>query len=105
MFQGLCRRRVAVLGYWLSEKHWGRGYMTELMRGFVRWAFEAYDDLDRIEATVYSWAPASMVVLRRVGFSEEGSARGAIVRLGKRCDLVTFGMVREGLEIDEEPPS
>ena len=30
----------AEIGYWLSEEFWGKGWMTELLAGFVEWVLE-----------------------------------------------------------------
>lgn len=93
------RHRVASIGYWIGEPQWGKGYTTEFVRGFVQWVWEAYSPevLDKLEAGVYGWNTASMGVLRKCGFVEEGRYRGGVWKMGFRTDLVVFGLLREDL--------
>ena len=104
MFQKDVQERTAELGYWIAEDHWGKGFVTEAVAAMLAWGWQAYPEMDRVEAGVYSWNPASTSVLRKLGFAEEGRRRAAVFRMGKRCDMVLFGMVREGLEESPNTP-
>jgi RimJ/RimL family protein N-acetyltransferase len=55
------------LGYLIAECRWGRGYATELVRGFVGWARGS--PYDRIVAGVATDNAASRRVLEKAGFS------------------------------------
>ncbi|ROW11404.1 hypothetical protein VMCG_01272 [Cytospora schulzeri] len=93
--------RTVEFGYWIGREHWGRGYGTEAVGGFSRWAFETFPEVLRLEATVHEGNGASEAVLRKAGFQKEGVRRKAIWKNGKALDLVLFGMLREecpGLE-------
>ena len=37
---------TAELGYWIGERLWGRGYVTEAVRDFTKWIFEDYEGMD-----------------------------------------------------------
>jgi len=59
------------LGYWLGERYWGRGYMTEAARGFI-----AHVLASGIGDTLYSGAfvenASSLRVQQKLGFVEVG---------------------------------
>ncbi|ETN45602.1 uncharacterized protein HMPREF1541_09434 [Cyphellophora europaea CBS 101466] len=105
IFQTDVEERTARLGYWIAEEHWGKGFAPEVVRAFITWTWEAYPELDRLEATVYSWNPASVKVLLKLGFTQEGRLKAAVYKMGRRCDLLVFGLTRPGLEIASDPPN
>lgn len=93
--------RTIEVGYWLGREHWGRGYCTEAVRGFSRWAFETFPDVQRLEGTVQGGNAASQAVLLKAGYQAEGVRRKAIWKHGKAWDMLIFGMLRDecpGLE-------
>ena len=64
----------AHLGYFVSERHNGRGYATEAIRQAVDAAFGELA-LHRVQAAVIPDNGASIRVLEKSGFREEGRAR------------------------------
>ncbi len=44
--------QVRMLGYWLDENYWGKGYMTESVQGVLKYGFEKLK-LSLITATCY----------------------------------------------------
>jgi ribosomal-protein-alanine N-acetyltransferase len=64
----------AHVGYFVSERHNGRGYATEAVRQAVDAAFGPLE-LHRVQAAVMPRNIASIRVLEKVGFREEGFAR------------------------------
>jgi RimJ/RimL family protein N-acetyltransferase len=62
------------LGYWLGPTAWGHGYATEAVRALAEYAF-AETDLERLQARVYEWNPASCRVLEKAGFTQEARLR------------------------------
>lgn len=64
----------AYLGYFVSERHNGRGYATEAVRQAVDAAFGELK-LHRVQAAVMPRNVASVRVLEKAGFREEGFAR------------------------------
>ena len=99
------KHRSISIGYWIAEEHWGKGYMTEVARAYVAWLWRAYPQCERLEATVNGWNPGSMNVLRKCGFEHEGTEKAGVLRFGKRCDQLRFGLLREGVVVDEEAPT
>jgi len=66
--------QAAVVGYWLGARHVGKGYMTEAVRGALRFSFSGLG-LHRVEAATMPANAASLRVLERAGFVREGLAR------------------------------
>jgi ribosomal-protein-alanine N-acetyltransferase len=65
--------RHASFGYWLGEKHQGKGYMRETIPVLISAIFQLWD-VDTIEAAAQPGNVASLAVLLRAGmkFSHEG---------------------------------
>ena len=89
---------IASGGYWLGEDYWGKGIGTEAWKAAVDYAFENFD-IRRIEAGVFSWNPASGKIQEKCGFEKEGCMRNGIIRFGKICDEIKYGMTREDWEM------
>lgn len=84
----------AMLGYWIGLPYAGRGYMSAAVRATLPHAFETLR-LHRIEAAVQPSNGASLGVLRRIGFVEEGLARRYLKINGAWQDHLTFAMLAE----------
>jgi len=68
------KNRRAEIGYDMLKEHWGKGLMTEAVEEILRYGFEELN-LNRVEATTDSKNVASVRVLERVGFKQEGLLR------------------------------
>jgi RimJ/RimL family protein N-acetyltransferase len=64
----------ATIGYWLAEKHWGKGLMTKIVEKTTDWGIKKFK-LKRIEASVFPFNHASTRVLVNNGFVCEGIQR------------------------------
>ena len=62
------------LGYKTGEKYTRQGYMTEALRVIVSYAFDELG-LHRVEANIIPRNIASLELVRRLGFREEGLSR------------------------------
>lgn len=80
-------------GYWLGEQYWGRGIMTAAVRVASEYAMSHFG-LVRLAATVFAWNPASMRVLEKVGFKQEGILRRSVFKDGQLIDQVLYALVR-----------
>ncbi|RFN53063.1 putative n-acetyltransferase p20 [Fusarium flagelliforme] len=89
--------RTWEIGYWLAEQAWGKGYATEATKAFVKWCFETWPELNRIEATAIGRNIGSQNVLKKSGFVEEGNRRGAVFKNGELLDELQFGLLRSDL--------
>lgn len=79
--------------YFLDADHWGKGYATEALAGFLAAVMPRFA-AHRIEADHFADNPASGAVLRKVGFIETGRETGASAArtgaapvIGYRLDL------------------
>ena len=55
------------LGYLIAQKHWGKGYATELIQGLVHWC-KSIEKIKSISGGVESGNIGSIKVLERNGF-------------------------------------
>jgi ribosomal-protein-alanine N-acetyltransferase len=85
----------AVVGYELARRAWGRGFATEALSRVVQYG-HAKIGLNRIEAAVMKGNEASVRVLRKVGFEEEGILRAYGYWKAEYHDLRIFSILRLG---------
>jgi len=79
--------KSAVIGFWIAQKHRGRGLMTEAIGTVADHVFDpAGRGLTRIRWEAMVGNDSSARVARRVGFQFEGVARASIVYRGQRRD-------------------
>jgi RimJ/RimL family protein N-acetyltransferase len=84
----------AEIGYWLSEKYWGKGIISEAVKLVVDHGFTHYK-WTRIHAGVFSSNPASMKVLEKCGFSQEAHFRKSVLKGGKYLDEHVYSILKE----------
>jgi len=87
-------RYNAELGYWLAEKFWGRGIISDAVGVLVNYAFTHTRWL-RIYASIYEHNVPSMRVLEKNGFIREAIHRKAVMKQGKLLDEHLFSLLRE----------
>ena len=80
------------LGYWLLPEYWGRGIMQRALPLILRHAFDQLH-IHRIHADVEPDNIASCNLLRKVGFTHEGTLRDAECKDGGRVSLHQFGLL------------
>ena len=95
-FQKDVHRYTAEIGYWLAEPFWGHGIMTNAVNRFTHFAFDTLE-LHRIFATPYIYNKASIRVLEKAGFTNEGRLRANAFKDGKIVDQLIFAKLKEGL--------
>jgi ribosomal-protein-alanine N-acetyltransferase len=87
------RRRAAEVGFWVAEGHWGKGIATEALKAFTDYAFSRFD-LIRLFAYVFEGNVASTRVLKKIGFTYEGTLESSIVKNDKVYGELVFALVR-----------
>jgi len=87
----------ANIGYWLAKPYWNRGIMTEAVTRFVGYAF-AELEVVRLTAEVFAGNEASVRVVQKVGFSQEGRLRCHREKDGVLVDVLYFGLLQSDLD-------
>ncbi len=83
----------AMLSYDLAREFWNQGMATEALRAVINHCFST-TDTNRISATTVLENAASMRVLQKLGFREEGILRDWGFWKGKFVDLRCFALLR-----------
>jgi ribosomal-protein-alanine N-acetyltransferase len=86
--------QTATVGYWMGERHAGRGSMTRAVRALIPFAFGSLH-LHRLEAACLPHNGASMRLLEKVGFQREGLARGLVCISGRWQDHIVFALLAD----------
>lgn len=81
------------VGYWLGEKYWGRGIMTEAVNRITKFGFEK-QKLKRMYARTFHFNKASMKVLKKAGFKLEGILRKNVKKGNRFLDTHLFAKVK-----------
>jgi len=85
--------KTAEIGYWLGEPFWGRGIATAALKRTTEYAFQTYS-LERLQALVFEWNPASARVLEKAGYVLEGRLRSSIFKDGRLADSLLYARIR-----------
>lgn len=87
--------RDAFVGLGIGPREfWGKGYGTEAMQLILGYAFLEIN-LERVTLTVFEYNPRAIRSYEKIGFRHEGRLRGALLREGKRWDMLFMGIMRE----------
>jgi ribosomal-protein-alanine N-acetyltransferase len=82
------------LGYWLSERYWGRGIMSKAVGAMVEFAFTRTSWF-RIFACIFEFNPSSMRVLEKNGFKREAIHRKAVMKDDKLMDEYLYALLKD----------
>lgn len=84
----------AEIGYWLSQKHWGKGIMTEAVGLLVDYGFTHHKWI-RIHAGVFHTNEASMKVLQKCGFKEEARFSRSVKKGDQFLDEHIYSILKD----------
>lgn len=84
--------KTGSIGYWVGERHAGKGHMTRALALVLPHAF-ARHDLTRIEAICLPRNDRSIRLLQRAGFRREGLLRECLEIAGVRRDHLLYGLL------------
>lgn len=93
--------RRAEIGYVLNRGYWGRGLMTEAMRAVIQYAFDEVG-LHRLEADTDPANAASLRLLEKLGFRQEGLFRERWRVYGEWQDSVMLGLLKSDWEAPDQ---
>lgn len=82
------------IGYWLSEKYWGRGIVSDAVAAMVNYAFTQTSWL-RLFACIFENNPSSMRVLLKSGFKPEAIHKKAVMKEGKLMDEHLYALLKD----------
>jgi [ribosomal protein S5]-alanine N-acetyltransferase len=85
--------RRAEVGYDITQSEWGRGYATEALGVVIDFGFNVMN-LNRIEATITPGNNASVRVLRKLNFTQEGIVRERDLIKGKLEDGIIMSILK-----------
>ncbi len=85
-------RYSAEIGYWLSERFWGRGIATEAVHIVSEYAF-ATCNLLRLFALPFADNARSMRVLEKAGYTREAVLRSSSVKNGVPRDQALYALI------------
>lgn len=87
------------MGYWISQKHQGKGIITKVVKKLIEMAFVKYG-MNRVEIQAASQNFKSQAVPKRLGFKQDGILRSYSVINGKFLDMVVFSLLRSEWEAE-----
>jgi [ribosomal protein S5]-alanine N-acetyltransferase len=85
-------RVSAEIGYWLGEPFWGRGILTDALKGVTSYAMKTHG-LTRIYALPFSWNTASCRVLEKAGYVLEARLRCSAIKAGELTDQMQYAFI------------
>jgi RimJ/RimL family protein N-acetyltransferase len=86
-------RICADLTFWVGRPFWGRGIATAAVRQAAAYAFDRLG-LERVQAFVFDWNPASVRVLENAGFTLEGRLRRYVLKDGRYGDAFVYAKLK-----------
>lgn len=86
--------RVSELGYSVKKSLWGQGIAREAVLAVVNAAFEAYPQLQRIQANIHPDNEGSLRVAMAVGMQHEGTLKSYAFVNGKVADEAVYAIIR-----------
>lgn len=91
------RLGTAQTGIKIHPAFQGRGFAYDACMTRNAWAFFAAG-IRRLEAPLLAFNEASFRLYERLGYTLEGRSREAVLRDGKWCDVLNFGLLRSDAE-------
>lgn len=83
----------AELGYWLAEKHWGKGIITAAVKEMIQYGFRTLP-IQRIFAIPFVENKASQKVLEKAGFRLEAIIEKSIIKNNIIQDQLIYAIRR-----------
>jgi ribosomal-protein-alanine N-acetyltransferase len=84
----------AEISYDLSRKYWNSGIMTKVVSAITAFAFNVMD-VKRIQATIVTFNSASVRVLEKCDYHQEGVLKNFGILHGKQEDFYMHSIIRE----------
>lgn len=85
--------RRSEIGYAITKQQWNKGYATEALKAVIEFGFNRMN-LNRIEATITPGNDASVKVLDKLNFIQEGIVRERDLIKGKLEDGIMMSILK-----------
>ncbi|MBM7655179.1 GNAT family N-acetyltransferase [Neobacillus cucumis] len=95
------KNKRAEIGYELHPSCWRKGFAVEAVSEVLKFSFKKLE-LNRIGAVVYPENNASLSLLEKLGFSNEGLLRGYILQDGVFHDTFMLSLLKQEWEKSQE---
>jgi ribosomal-protein-alanine N-acetyltransferase len=92
VMHGDVERVSAEIGYWLGEPLWGRGIITDALKGVTDYAIATHG-LTRIYALPFAWNAPSCRVLEKAGYVLEARLRCSAIKDGQLTDQLQYAFI------------
>lgn len=89
--------RYAEIGYDIAQPYWGNGYATEVTHAIIQFGVN-HMNLNRIEADIVAGNDASMRVLEKLGFQQEGILRERVYKDGEYHNVHLFALLSKDFD-------
>ncbi len=87
------KHKCAEMNFWIGKKYWRQGLATQAARLALNFGFKKLK-LHRIYAAAFEPNVASRGVLKKCGFTHEGTMRQAVVKHNKRHNFLNYGILK-----------
>ena len=83
------------IGFDLSPRFWGNGYMTEAMKRTISYIFNDYQpNIKRIEAIINTRNHRAQKLVKQIGFKKDGVLRGYVEWQNELWDMSIFSLLK-----------
>lgn len=94
MFKEDIYRKNAEIGYFLGEKYWGKGHMTEAIRVLTAYIFQNFDII-RIYAEPFADNIGSRKALEKAGYKCEALLKNFVIKNNVVKDSCVYSILKE----------
>jgi RimJ/RimL family protein N-acetyltransferase len=91
-----------VIGYWLGEPYWNRGFMSEACAAALGWYFDT-TDAPSIGSGVFHFNKASLAIQKKLGFTETGSSYRLCLARGEEVRHIDTELTRDNWAARQSP--
>jgi [ribosomal protein S5]-alanine N-acetyltransferase len=90
-------RKNIEIGFFISEKFWGKGIATRAIKAIVSYAFSEFD-INRVYAEVFSDNAGSRRALEKAGLKLEATLKKNIIKNDVIKDSCIYSLLREDFQ-------
>jgi RimJ/RimL family protein N-acetyltransferase len=91
-----------VIGYWLGEPYWNRGFMSEACAAALSWYFDV-TAAPSIASGVFHFNKASLAIQRKLGFTETGTTYRLCLARGEEVRHIDTELTRDNWALRQSP--